>query len=82
MLASCSIAGNCILTDVTNISSPKIVNCFHLHGNPLDRIKFSLYGSVLGIGHSRAGKMFIVGKWPKQQRVDILGYIESDECVR
>ncbi|XP_067208945.1 cilia- and flagella-associated protein 43-like [Linepithema humile] len=81
VLASCTIAGNCIFIDVTNISSPKIVNCFHLHGDSLDRIKFSLYGSFLGIANSQTGKMFIIGKRSKQQRVDVLGFMEVGECI-
>jgi len=82
MLASCTIAGNCIFIDVTNVLSPKIVNCFHLHGGSLDRIKFSIYGSFLGIGNSQTGQMFIIGKRAEQQRMDVLGFMEIGECVR
>ncbi|EZA53241.1 hypothetical protein DMN91_004557 [Ooceraea biroi] len=76
MLASCSISGNCIFIDVTNSSSPRIFNCFHLHKDPLDRIKFSLRGELLGIGNSQTGRIFIIDKQREERQVDVLGLIE------
>ncbi|XP_011872064.1 PREDICTED: uncharacterized protein LOC105564361 isoform X2 [Vollenhovia emeryi] len=76
ILASCSAAGNCILIDVTKTSLLKILNCFHLYGNYVDKIKFSCHGELLGIGNSQTGMIFLVGKRLKQQRVDVLGSIE------
>lgn len=82
MLASCSIAGNCILIDITKVSLPKISNCFHLCGNFLDKIKFSHYGELLGIGNSQTGMIFNIGKRLKQKRMDVLGLIEISGYVR
>jgi len=82
MLASCSATGNCILIDVIKVSLPKIFNCFHLYGNLLDKVKFSHHGELLGISNSQTGIMFIIGKRCKQQRVNVLGFIEIDGYVR
>lgn len=80
ILAACSVAGNCIFIDVSSL--PKIFNCFHLHGDILDRIKFSQYGELLGIGNSQTGKIFIIGKRIEQQPVDVLGLVEINGYVR
>jgi len=82
MFASCSVAGNCILIDITRVSLPKIFNCFHLYRNFLDKIKFSRYGKLLGIANSQTGMIFIIGKRFKQQHVDVLGFIEIEGYVR
>ncbi|KAL0119320.1 hypothetical protein PUN28_009711 [Cardiocondyla obscurior] len=79
--ALCSVTGNCILIDITKVSSPKIFNCFHLYGDILDKIKFSRYGKYLGIGNSRTGMIFIIGKRIKQQHVDVLGFIKVAGCI-
>ncbi|KAG5310461.1 CFA43 protein, partial [Acromyrmex insinuator] len=81
MLASCSAAGNCILIDIIKVSLPKIFNCFHLYGNSLDKVKFSDHGELLGISNSQTGIMFIIGKRYKQQRVNVLGFIEIDGYI-
>ncbi|KAG5339959.1 CFA43 protein, partial [Acromyrmex charruanus] len=81
MLASCSAAGNCILIDIIKVSSLKIFNCFHLYGNLLDKVKFSHHGELLGISNSQTGIMFIIGKRYKQQRVNVLGFIEIDGYI-
>ncbi|XP_072759720.1 cilia- and flagella-associated protein 43 [Anoplolepis gracilipes] len=79
ILAACSVAGNCILIDITLL--PKIINCFHLYGDFLDRIKFSHHGELLGIGNSQTGKIFIIGKQFEQQPVNVLGLIEIDGYI-
>ncbi|XP_071559950.1 cilia- and flagella-associated protein 43 [Temnothorax nylanderi] len=81
ILASCSVAGNCILIDITKVSLVKIFNCFHLYGDFLDKIKFSRNGELLGIGNSQTGMIFIIGKRLKQQRIDVLGFIEIDGYI-
>ncbi|XP_036145766.1 cilia- and flagella-associated protein 43 [Monomorium pharaonis] len=81
ILVSCSDTGNCILIDITKVSLPKIFNCFHLYENFLDKIKFSCNGELLGIGNSQTGMIFIIGKRPKQQRIDVLGFIEINGYI-
>jgi len=82
MLASCSVTGNCILIDITDASSLKVLNCFHLHGDSLDRIRFSLRGEHLAIGNSQSGRIFIVDKQREGRHVDVLGIVEVGGHVR
>lgn len=60
----------------------KTLNCFHLYGDYLDKIKFSRHGKLLGIGNSQNGIIFIIGKRLIQQYVNVLGFIEISEYVR
>jgi len=82
VLASCSVTGNCILIDITDASSPKVLNCFHLHGDSLDRIRFSLRGEHLAIGNSQSGRIFIVDKQREGRHADVLGLVEVGGHVR
>lgn len=82
MIASCNVVGSCIFIDVTNVSSPKIFNCFHLHRDFLDKMKFSRCGELLALGNSHAGKVFIIAKPLKQQRANVVGHLEIGVYVR
>jgi len=82
MLASCSGTGNCILVDIADASSSKILNCFHLHGDPLDRVRFSLRGEHLAIGNSQSGRIFVVDKQREGRHADVLGLVEVGGHVR
>ncbi|XP_032687920.1 cilia- and flagella-associated protein 43-like [Odontomachus brunneus] len=76
MIVSCNVVGSCIFIDVTNVSSPKIFNCFHLHRDFLDKMKFSRCGELLALGNSHAGNVFIVAKPLKQKCMDVVGHLE------
>ncbi|EFN89911.1 WD repeat-containing protein C10orf79 [Harpegnathos saltator] len=82
MLASCNVAGSCIFVDVTSVSSPKIFSCFHLHRDPLDKMKFSRRGEFLALSNSRTGDIFIIGKPLKRQRADVVGHLEIGGHMR
>ncbi|KZC11088.1 hypothetical protein WN55_02449, partial [Dufourea novaeangliae] len=60
ILATCSVAGNCVIVEASTPSSPRIVNCVHLQREPLDRLKFSEGGRLLGVGASRLGRLFLL----------------------
>ncbi|XP_076651468.1 uncharacterized protein LOC143358312 isoform X2 [Halictus rubicundus] len=60
VLATCSAAGNCLVLDVSTPSAPKIARCAHLQKEPLDRLKFSEEGNLLGVGSSRLGRVFLL----------------------
>ncbi|XP_076296042.1 cilia- and flagella-associated protein 43 [Lasioglossum baleicum] len=60
ILATCSVDGNCLVLDVSTPSAPKIARCAHLQKDPLDRLKFSEEGALLGVGSSRLGRVFVL----------------------
>lgn len=61
LLATCSDTGNCLLVETSTPSSPKVLGCAHLQREPLDKLKFSDGGGLLGVGSSQLGRLFLLG---------------------
>ncbi|XP_033342623.2 cilia- and flagella-associated protein 43 [Megalopta genalis] len=61
ILATCSDAGNCLVVDASAPCAPKMLGCAHLQTEPLDKLKFSVEGSLLGVGSSKLGRLFLLG---------------------
>ncbi|XP_054007643.1 cilia- and flagella-associated protein 43-like [Hylaeus anthracinus] len=60
ILATCSATGSCVFVDASAPSSPKILSCVHLQNEPLNRMKFSEEGRILGVGSSQPGRLFLL----------------------
>ncbi|KOX79719.1 WD repeat-containing protein 96 [Melipona quadrifasciata] len=62
ILASCSIAGNCLFVKLFPASPlrPRITRCVHLQREALDRVKFSNRGNLLGVASSQIGRLFLL----------------------
>ncbi|KAF3429738.1 hypothetical protein E2986_05496 [Frieseomelitta varia] len=62
ILASCSIAGNCLFVKLSPTSPPRprITRCIHLQREALDRVKFSNMGNLLGAASSQIGRLFLL----------------------
>ncbi|CAD1472325.1 unnamed protein product [Heterotrigona itama] len=62
ILASCSIAGNCLFIKLfpTSPLRPRITRCVHLQREAVDRVKFSNKGNLLGAASSEIGRLFLL----------------------
>ncbi|XP_076678258.1 uncharacterized protein LOC143374208 [Andrena cerasifolii] len=60
ILATCSLAGSCLFIQASPSPYLKIVTCVHLQKEPLDRMKFSDDGRVLGVGALGLGRLFLL----------------------
>ncbi|OAD51937.1 WD repeat-containing protein 96 [Eufriesea mexicana] len=69
ILASCSEAGNCLFVDACTPSCPRTTHCVHLQREPLDRVKFSDRGCLLGVSAIRIGRLFLLSTSPAEPRV-------------
>ncbi|XP_046600315.1 cilia- and flagella-associated protein 43 isoform X3 [Neodiprion lecontei] len=94
IIAMTTDAGKCLLISLYRVTDPVLLTSFHLNEQPLDNVKFSYCGRLLGVASSRNGDFFLIKGEPgsqmyvqsyletRKQAVDFLLYEDADGGAR